>query len=312
LTFFAGVLLLLPTLFWNQGPQSANVLAQADIHEITVPPALADSWKSAGGFTVHTENPNQLTSLPAPGVTIRARQASATQAPWVVSNGWRFLRQPDGRFCYDAPGPAAALAAAEAFMYNAHAVIRTDEAGLPSLGRMLKFLRTLGANDLPPKVNIAFVDDGSAASGEFMNLLVRRNLLFKAVKSAGDDKTDLHVALGEPEYPKDEASNPALLAEKVRANLTDAKRLLRIYGSEVVIGRLVGTGDQTRLYLLNYAASKYPIDGVRVRILGDYSQPKLENYDDSQTGLLDIAKTGGAIEFTLPRLKEFAVVDLAR
>jgi hypothetical protein len=94
--------------------------------------------------------------------------------------------------------------------------------------------------------------------------------------------------------------------------LTDAKRLLRIYGSEVVIGRLVGTGDQTRLYLLNYAASKYPIDGVRVRILGDYSQPKLENYDDSQTGLLDIAKTGGAIEFTLPRLKEFAVVDLAR
>jgi hypothetical protein len=311
LTFFAGVLLLLPTLFWNQGPQSANTLTQAGIHEIAVPPDLASAWKSVSGFTVQTADPGQLTKLPAPGITIRNRQASATQAPWVVSNGWRLLRQPDGRFYYDAPGAAAALAAAEAFMYNAQAVIHTDEAGLTPLGQMLKFLTTVGHKDLPPKVNIAFVDDGSAASGEFMNLLVRRNLLFKVVKSP-DAKADLNVALGEPEYPKSEASNPALLAEKVRANLTDPKRLLRIYGSEVVIGRLVGTRDQGRIYLLNYAASKYPIEGVRVRVLGNYSQPRLEDPDGSQKGLMDISRKANALEFTVPQLNNFAVVNLTR
>jgi hypothetical protein len=311
LTFFAGVLLLLPTLFWNQGPQSANTLTQAGIHEITVPPVLAPAWKSVPDFTVHTEDPGQLTKLPAPGITIRTRQASATEAPWVVSNGWRLLRQPDGHFYYDAPGTAAALAAAEAFMYNARAVIHTDETGLAPLGQMLKFLTTVGHEDLPPIVNIAFVDDGSPASGEFMNLLVRRNLLFRVVKSP-DPKADLDVALGQPAYPKSEASNPALLAEKVRANLTDPKRLLRIYGSEVVIGRLIGNRDQARIYLLNYAASKYPTEGVRVRILGNYSQPQIENPDDSQPGLLDVSRKADALEFTVPRLKDFAVVNLTR
>ena len=311
MTFFAGVLLLLPTLFWNQGPQSANTLRQAGIHEIAVPPDLASAWKSVSGFAIQTADPGQLTKLPAPGITIRNRQASATQAPWVVSNGWRLLRQPDGHFYYDAPGAAAALAAAEAFMYNAQAVIHTDEAGLAPLGQMLKFLTTVGPKDLPPKVNIAFVDDGSAASGEFMNLLVRRNLLFKVVKSP-DPKANLNVALGEPDYPKSEASNPALLAEKVRANLTDPKRLLRIYGSEVVISRLMGTRDQGRIYLLNYAGSKYPIEGVRVKVLGNYSQPRLENPDGSQTDLFDISRKANALEFTVPQLNNFAVVNLTR
>ena len=310
MTFLVGVLLL-PTLFWNQGPQSADTLKQAGIHEISVPASLSASWKSVAGFTVETEDSSQLIKLPAPGVTIRPMQASATQAPWVDSNGWRFLRQPNGHFSYDAPGPAAALAAAEAFMYNAHAVIHTDEAGLTPLGQMLKFLTRVGDENLPPEVNIAFIDDGTAASGEFMNLLVRRNLLFKVVTSP-DKKADLNVALGSPEYPKSEAANPALLAEKVRAHLTDAKRLLRVYGSEVVIGRLVGNGNRARLYLLNYSAAKYPIEGVRIKILGAYSQPRIENYNDPQAGLLDIAKRANAIEFTVPLLKAFAVVNLTR
>ena len=308
MTFLVGVLLL-PTLFWAQGPQSAATLTKAGIHEICVPASLAAAWKSKPGFTVDTEAPGELIHLPAPTITIRTHQAAATQAPWVISNGWHFLRDPHGHFSYEAPGPAAALAAAEASMYNAHAVIQTDNAGLMPLGNMLRFLAKIRDDNLPSQVNIAFVDDGSAASGEFMNLLVRRNLLFKAV-STPDKAVDLNVALGTPDYPKSEASNPSLLAEKVRANLTDGKRLLRVYGSDVVIGRLVGSGKQARLYLLNYAASRYPIEGVRIKIVGEYSRPQLQNYDDPQARLLDIATESDGMEFTVSRLRIFAVVDL--
>jgi hypothetical protein len=303
--------LLLPSLFWNKGPDTAKTLAQAGIHSISVPPSLADSWKPVGNFTIQVVDPDHLTKLPVPGISFHEDEASATRAPWVNSNGWRFIRKPEGSFYYDAPGAAASLAAAEAFMYGAHALIHTDEAGLPLLGRMLQFLTKVGSADMQPLVNIGFIDDGSAASGEFMNLLVRRNVLFKVVQP-GDSQVDVKVALGSAQYPRSEAGNPVLLAEKVRANLTDEKRLVRLYGSDVVIGRLVGNGKRARLYLLNYGASKRAVDGIRVRILGDYSHPQLSANGDPQAKLMDVSAKKTALEFTVPELKEFAVVDLTR
>jgi hypothetical protein len=303
--------LLLPSLFWNKGPDTAKTLAQAGIHSISVPASLADSWKPLRNFKIQVADPSQMIKLPTPGISFHEDEASATRAPWVNSNGWRFIRKPEGSFYYDAPGAAASLAAAEAFMYDAHAVIHTDEAGLPLLGRMLQFLTKVGGADMPPLVNIGFVDDGSAGSGEFMNLLVRRNLLFKVMRS-GDPHVGLKVALGSPEYPRSEAGNPVLLAEKVRANLTDEKRLLRLYGSDIVIGRLVGDGKRARLYLLNYGTSKRAVEGIRVRILGAYSHPQLSADGDPQTSLTDVSEKKTALEFTVPELKEFAVVDLTR
>jgi hypothetical protein len=308
---FLFAVLLLPSLFWDKGPETAKTLTQAGIHSISVPASLADSWKPLTNFTVRVVDPSRMTKLPAPGISFREDEASATRAPWVDSNGWRFIRQPGGDFYYDAPGPAASLAAAEAFMYDAHALIHTDDAGLPAFGRMLQFLTKTGSADMPPVVNIGFVDDGSPASGEFMNLLVRRNLLFKVTKS-GNTNVDLTVALGSPQYPRSEAGNPVLLAEKVRANLTDGKRLLRIYGSDVVIGRLVGEGDRARLYFLNYGAGKRAVEGIRVRILGAYSHPTLSADGDTQLRLMDVSAKKTALEFTVPELKDFAVIDLTR
>ena len=252
-----------------------------------------------------------LSKAVAPRVTFHANEASATRAPWVDSNGWRYLRQPDGHFYCDAPGAAAALAAAEAFAYDVHVAIHTDEAGSESLKRMLAFLGGLKGDDFSPMVNIGFVDDGSAESGEFMNLLVRRNLLFRVVKKA-DPTLDLTVVPGSAEYPKTEAVNPSLLAEKVRGNLTDAKRLLRLYGSDVVVGRLVGHGGDARLYLINYGAARSPAHGVRIRVLGAFSKQEATQFDSPETKLMDVSTDSGATEFTLPELKTFAIINLAK
>lgn len=303
--------LLVPSLFWDRGPETAKLLEQADIHHICVPTQMADSWKKVSGFTLEVADPQQMKKAPAPEVKARRRVASATQAPWVDSNGWRFLRDPKSTYLYDVSGKTAALAAAEAFAYNVHAFVRTDESGLKPLGTMLKFLCQLKVPDWAPLVNIGFIDDGTPESGEFMNLLVRRNLLFRTV-NAPDPTLDLSVKLGTPDYPKSEAGNPSLLAEKVRANLTDDKRLLRIYGSYLVVGRLVGDRKQATLFLLNYGAERFPVDGIRVKVLGDYAIKSLADFGAPNEAPADVLRNANSAEFTLKTLSTFAVVNFAR
>src|SRR5881409_1488654 len=99
-----------------------------------------------------------------------------------------------------------------------------------------------------------------------------RNLLFRIV-TAPDPRLDLHVSIGAPEYPRAAASNPSEFVAMIRQKLTDSKRLLRIYGSEVVIGRLTGDGSRARLHLLNYGGRK--VEGVRVRVLGVYKNVQI-------------------------------------
>jgi hypothetical protein len=303
--------LLLPSLFWNKGPETVNVLRRAQISHISTPRSMADAWKAVRGISVEIVDPKQLIQVLTPSVDVHADEASATRAPWVNSNGWRFLRQPDGQFYYQAPGAAASLAAAEAFTYGVNAVIHTDDAGLDAFGKMLAFLQRVGGEDLLPLVNIGFIDDGSPTSGEFMNLLVRRNLLFRVVKHP-DPKVDLTVELGSAEYPRSEAGDPSLLAEKVRSNLTDEKRLLRLYGSEVVVGRLVGDGHRARLYLLNYGAARSPVEGIRIRVSGVYPKCDVAEYDSPKVRLLDVGTASGVTEFTVPELRSFAVIQLSR
>jgi hypothetical protein len=118
------------------------------------------------------------------------------------------------------------------------------------------------------------------------------------------------VALGNPDYPRTEAGNPKLLAEKVRAHLTDEKRLLRIYGSDVVIGRLLGDPHTARLFLINYGAAKSPIHGLRIKVLSSYSKLHAVQYGNSPCYLTDILTGSDATEFTLPELGTFATIDL--
>lgn len=299
----------LPGLFWEQGPETAPALKLAGVTRVLVAPAAAEAWKGVDGLSA--EPFVGASKVPPPGVEMRANEGSATRSPWIETNGAVFLRHPDGKVLVEAPGAAAALAAAEAHAFGVAPAIKTDAAGLPALSKMLAFLASVRASDLPPAANIAYIDDGSDESEEVMKLMARRNLLFKLAKQP-DRRMSLNVRFGSPQYPKEEAVNPSDMAQKIRSQLTDEKRSLRLYGSDVALGRLYSDGKRARVHVLNYASPGRTINGVRVRVLGRYPKHELAIFDTPGAKLIDYAVTGDATEFTIELLKTYAVIDLLR
>ncbi len=300
----------LPGLVWERGPETADALRAAAIPCINMPAPAAKAWADAN-FCVREIRSQELEKLPAPGVRWRMRDvntASATRAPWVDANGWRFLRHPGRKYLYDLPSGAAALAAAEAFAYAADALLRIDPEDLKAFGSMLAFLK--GLDEIPglmPAANIAVIDNGSPLLPEGLNLLVRRNLLFRVV-NAPDPQADLNVQIGSPEFPAAEAGDPVAFAAKARKLLTDQKRLLRIYGSEVVLGRVLRGADHARIHLLNYGGEK--VEGLRVRVRGSYDVRRIAVFGHADAKPKDYVNENGATEFSIPEMGVYAVVDL--
>jgi hypothetical protein len=129
------LLAALPTLFWDGAADTAPALRQAGIMQIQVPASRLASWTGVPDLTAQAGDLQGAMKLLAPTVNYRMNEASATNSPWLVHNGWRFLRRPQGAFYYDVSGEAAALAAAEAFSYGIGAMIKTDAAGLTPWAR---------------------------------------------------------------------------------------------------------------------------------------------------------------------------------
>jgi len=303
------LLLSLPTLYWAQGLDTAPALKQAGIEALAVPADRAEAWRKAG-FTVTALGPDALAArekLHTPGLAVDMNVASATLDPWVFANGWRFLRK-GGSYVYDRlPPGTAVLAGAEAFAYGADAVLPIDPADLEEVGRLWAFLREVPPLDLPTIADIGVVDDGSPLVGEVMNLLARRNLLFRPV-SAPVPELPVNVKVGTKEYPKEEAADPSAFAKKVRQKLTDEKRSLRVFGSNVVLCRLTGDTTRVRLHVLNYGGRQ--LDSVRVRLRGAYGPGEALVAGRGRVPLAEHAAAEGATEISLPRMGVYAVVDL--
>ena len=287
----------LPALYWDQGPAAAGALKQAGIERLYVPAGEQAAWKTAG-FDAQVFDAARFVKVPAPGVRYQMDVASATTVPWIDANGWRFQRKSGGSYYYDAPPGKAMLAAAEAYANGVEAVIHVDPKDLAGFGRMLAFLRSIDGDPLPTLANFAVIDNGSAQMGEVMNLLARRNLLFEVVRKA-DPKYDINVQIG-PESP----ANPSQFAALIRQQLTDEKRLVRIFGSDVVLVRLNGDDTRVRVHLINYSGRK--VEGLRVRVRGVYRN------SGEKAGLEDYSAADGATEFTVPSIDVYAVVDLRK
>jgi hypothetical protein len=305
----AALAALLPIFFWP-GPSSiAPLLHQAGLSEIAVPPDKSDTWKSEKGLKVHVVDLNKAVRLPLPGVDYRTSEATASRVPWVNSNGWRFMRQPDGRFSYDVNGNDAGLAAAEAFCFGSDAVIQTNQAGLTPLAAMLKFLSSLPPRKEPVLADVGFMDHGSSLDAEVMNLLVRDNLLFRIVL-ANDPDLKLTVSLGSKEYSSKDAD---VLEHQIRANLGDDRRFIRMYGTSVVVAHVTGELGNLRLHFLNYGSARgTEVGAFRVRVLGAYEKAQLRSFNRPGVELADFSQGHGATEFTVPGLETYAVVDLTR
>jgi hypothetical protein len=300
---------VLPVFFWPGANSIAPLLHQAGISQIAVPPDKADTWKSEKGLKVDVVDLDKAVKLPMPGVDYRTTEATASHVPWVNSNGWRFMRQPDGRFSYDVKGNAAGLAAAEAFSFGSDAVIQTDQAGLTPLAAMLKFLSSLPSRKGPVLADFGFIDHGSGLDAEVMNVLVRDSLLFRVVR-ANDPNLKLTVDLGSKDYSSKDVD---VLEHQIRANLGDDRRFIRIYGTSVVVAHVTGEPGNLRLHFLNYGSARgTEVGAFRVRVLGAYQKAQLRSFNRPGVELADFSQGHGATEFTVPGLETYAVVDLTR
>src|ERR1041384_1588691 len=297
MTTYVLVAALLPGLYWDKAPDPA--VKGAGVERVFVPAAQQGAWANQGVTAVALE-PAKLTRLAAPGVQYRMNQAAATSVPWIDANGWRFLRDPKGRYYYDVTAAAVPLAMAESFAYEVEAILHAT-ADVDAFGRMLAFLKRLDRPPLPEMANIGMVDDGTEITGEVMNLLSRRNLLFRVVKTP-DPKLELNL-----KPAKAEAADPFAYAQKVRQKLGDEKRLVRLYGTDVVIARLTGDQNAARLHLVNYSNRK--VVGMRVRLRGQYAKATAAVFGSDNSTLTDYDKSGGATEFTVPEMGVYAVID---
>lgn len=306
---FLLFLFSLPLLFWQQGVETAPQLKQAGIEQIAVLPEVAEVWRKTE-LKIVVMSKNEVEGrerLLIPGIQRKVNVASPTSAPWVDANGWRFIRQPSGQFLSDVPKGRAALAAFEAFVYNADVVVKIDPADVNEFGKALTFLRTLPNDELPPVADINVIDNGSAITGEVINLLTRRNLLFR-LSSAPSNLFPINLKIGSREYSEDEAANPSAFAQRIRRQLGDDQRSLRIYGSEIVIARLLGNSDKMRLHLLNYSGRE--LDGLRIRLRGKLSGKEVIAEGLGRQNLQDFITGNGATEFTIPKVGSYAMIEL--
>jgi hypothetical protein len=301
----------LPYVYWPYAVDTAQALKEVGIKEICVPDDQAEAWRAAGFKTLTNSylRFEQREKLLVPGIVRRANVASATSRPWIDANGWRFMRNPSGKFYYELPSGKGSLAAAEAFAYKVDAVLKIDQADLEEIGKMLIFQRGLPGNDLPVVADITVVDDKSPLTGEVMNLLSRRNLLFKIV-DAPSPQYLLNIKIGTKEFPESDAADPSDFAQKIRRRLTDERRTLRIYGNEVVICRVTGDKSRLRLHLLNYSGRE--ISGMRLRLRGTYGKAQVRAFGYGQIEPEDIVVAAGATEFTVPKMRVYAMVDLPK
>src|SRR6202163_4745817 len=95
------LLAALPGLFWDRGADTAPALRDAGIKQILAPAERLAEWKNVPGIAAAVADLQGAVKLLPPTVNYRIDQASASRAPWLDSNGWQFLRQPQGRFYYD-------------------------------------------------------------------------------------------------------------------------------------------------------------------------------------------------------------------
>jgi hypothetical protein len=240
--------------------------------------------------------PKDAVRIPTPGVEYRTNVASATRKPWINASGWRIDREPGKQFFYEAPGSAAALAAAESFAHDCAASILTDAAGSEAFAKMLAFLKSLPPGPAKTLADLGALDDLKAPTGEVLNLMARQNF---QIRYLSNPDPSIPVIVD----PRGKLPTIMAFLQEVREKVPDKVRVVRLFGGDTVLARVTSDGQRARVHLINYGTK--PVEALRVRIAGHFERGeavgyKLEDYDAGKD----------ATEFSLPSIAIYAVVDL--
>jgi hypothetical protein len=295
----------LPLIWWTGAPDTQ--VREAAPAEFCVDPRALAEWRKVTPSVNACATDGQR--LLIPGIDTKVAVASATRSPWINANAWRFRRDPAASYLYVDAARKSALALAEAFAYGVRAAVQTGSEDMPRAAAMLRFLKSVADPGSSPLADVVFVDDGSAQAGEAMNLLARRNILFRRVSTAAKVEGKV-VRIGSAEFPKSLTANPADFAYAVRRWIGDSRRLLRIYGSENVLAHVTTTPGGVRVHLLNYTANA--VEGVRVRVRGRFTGVSLRVFDAPDATPDEVTHPDDATEFTIREMNEYAVCDLKR
>jgi hypothetical protein len=294
-------------LFLSEVPADTELLKRTPAIRIYVPAEQTGKWSSTGIAVNSSASLKDYVAVPPPRIRMQTAVSAATALPWVDSNGWRIERGAHKILYSKLPEKSAAVAAAEAFVFGADAVLEPSAADIPTVLQMLSFLAAVDQPAKPVLANIGLVDNGAPELPEIMNLLARRNLMYRVVRQP-DKSLDLNVEIGSRDFPAQEAKNPYELAQKIRAKLGDDKRTLRLFNSSTVLGRVTADSSGTRVHLLNYGTR--PVSWVQVRVRGKYAPGRLRAFGAPDAALADFAIRDGGTEFTVPVLNAYAVIDL--
>jgi len=247
-------------------------------------PVLHTSHEAAG-----------LTRVSPPGVRTRMNMAMATSAPWIDSNLWKYRRNPRNSYVSDLKGKPLIIAMAEAYAAGVKLAIETTPDQEKEYQQVLAFLKQIPDGPVKPWVNWVLRDDPTPQAAEVMNLMSRRNLLFRV-----DPKGDVSLA---------GVKNPYEFMQQLREKLGDDKRLLRLFGSELTVAELARDGNRVRLHLLNYGTR--PVEDLRIRLKGKFPQTAVKAlvHGDPSPLLKEFVHEDGTTEFTLKSLPSYAVLD---
>jgi hypothetical protein len=306
---FVSLLAAVPALYWDRPIDTAEALRMAGIRRVVVPAAAVGAWRAAGFAAegLDGEGWQRRAQAESPGIDRDVSVLSPTRSPFVVANGWRFLRAPSAAYRYQARPGAAALAAAEAFAYDVDALVMVEPSDLESFASMLRFFEAQPPESGADVAQVGVVDDGSDDIEDVMALLSRRNLLFRPL-AAPSPRFRINVRLGSKDYPRAAARDPNELAHRIRGLIGDDHRLVRIYGTEAVICRVTRAGSRLRVRLINYGGGVR--DGLRIRVLGAFPRASAVSDAQGSAALTDHVVAGGVTEVTMPPMRVSAILDL--
>jgi hypothetical protein len=322
--------LLVVALYDGDAPRLLEDLREASVDHLLVrpghePPASLKQALESAGVAILRAGPETVVienglwpGLRANIVSDQQRDigfAAATAEPWVNENGWMLLHArgvaPEKRaiFTYNRPKDLApkiganALAIAEAAVFGGSYAVpagalaeSTTPRGRADRRRTIAQLKFLAdhpdwfSGDIAATVDV--LADTLAPIREVMNLLVRRNLPFRAFAREHwpTDRPAALVLVGQPPLSASEqakvmawrsagtailerasVADPSAFAAAVRSALGD-RRPFRLTNAQEVIA-VLSVGKQRVLHLLNYGID--PIQGVGVQLAQQPSRATL-------------------------------------